>query len=83
MCVNQTETSVKHSKYVHNPIEQGVRWTEKYARDIEKLWKLIPNWLGQVIATIAVVILASGLHGNDSTENIVKMFVFCRRNRNV
>lgn len=62
-CLNQTEMSAKQIKYVFNPMEQGVRWTEKYALDIEKLWKSIPPWMGQVLATIAVFLLASCLHG--------------------
>lgn len=69
-CVNEVETPAQPIKYVFNPMEQGVRWTEKYAGDIEKLWKSLPHWLSQVLATMAVFLLASGLHGiNLKQEN--------------
>lgn len=62
-CVNSAEAHVQQIKYIFNPMEQGVRWTEKYAGDIEKLWKSLPHWLSRVLATVAVLVLASGLHG--------------------
>lgn len=69
-CVNEAESmSAEQIKYGYNPMEHGVRWTEKYGRDIEKFWKLMPNWLGQVLATIAVFLLASGLHGMEWIED--------------
>lgn len=47
----------------YNPMLEGVRWSERYASQIEKLWKFIPNWLGQIFVTIAIFLLASGIQG--------------------
>lgn len=63
--VNQTEPmecSLSHN-VSNNPMEQGVRWTEKYSKEIEKWWTAMPNWMGQALVTIAVFLLASGIHG--------------------
>lgn len=48
----------------YDPMIEGVRWTERYTRRIEQLWKYLPNWLAHTIATIAVFLLASGIQGN-------------------
>lgn len=62
-------TNISDEKFVsklkngYNPLIEGVRWTERYASSIEKFWKRIPNWMGQILVTIAVFILASGIQG--------------------
>lgn len=48
---------------LYNPMIEGVRWTENYAHKLEKLWKIIPTWLSQILGTLAVFLLASGLKG--------------------
>lgn len=47
----------------YNPMVEGVRWSEKYATQIENLWKLIPKWLGQIIIFMSIFLLASGVQG--------------------
>lgn len=47
----------------YDPMIEGVRWTERYHRQIEKVWNYIPKWLAQILATIAVFLLASGIQG--------------------
>lgn len=47
----------------YNPMMEGVRWSERYASRIEQIWKYIPNWLAQIMVTIAIFLLASGIQG--------------------
>lgn len=47
----------------YDPMVEGVRWSERYARRIEHYWNYIPNWLAKILATIAVFLLASGIQG--------------------
>lgn len=47
----------------YNPMAEGVRWIEKYSTKCDKVWKLLPNWVKQLLATLAVFILASGIQG--------------------
>lgn len=65
-CENVEQKTVSFSEKLKNgydPMIEGVRWTEKYARRIEQVWNYIPNWLAQILATIAVFLLASGIQG--------------------
>lgn len=50
-------------KTQYNPMTDGVRWSERYALRIEKIWKFVPNWLAHILATIAIFLLASGIQG--------------------
>lgn len=59
----------------YNPMIEGVRWTERYAEQIDRIWKYIPNWLGQVIVFISIFLLGSGIQGEISiiitNQNII------------
>lgn len=55
----------KKLKNGYNPMMEGVRWSERYASSLERIWKYIPNWLGQMMITIAIFLLASGIQGKD------------------
>lgn len=60
---NESISFSEKLKMGYDPMMEGVRWTERYHRRIEKVWNYIPNWLAQILATIAVFLLASGIQG--------------------
>lgn len=63
---NKNQVDATGAEKLHNefhPMIDGVRWSERYARRIEQIWKLLPNWLTQVLVTVAVFLLASGIQG--------------------
>lgn len=47
----------------YNPMEEGVRWTEKYADNLEKVWKKMPVFVQKLCVVLAVVLLGSSLKG--------------------
>lgn len=49
----------------------AVTWSERYNKTFEKVWAKLPNFIGSFIATAAVFILGSSIHGNffNSTIN--------------
>lgn len=50
-------------KMGYNPMEEGVRWTEKYADDLERLWRKTPGFLQKFIFVLAIALLGSSLKG--------------------
>lgn len=50
-------------KMGYNPMEEGVRWTEKYADNFERFWKKTPVFLQKVIVVVAIALLGSSLKG--------------------
>jgi VanZ family protein len=40
-----------------------VTWSERYNKTFEKVWAKLPNFIGSFIATAAVFILGSSIHG--------------------
>lgn len=61
-------TIVERLKNGYNPMVEGVRWSEKYAMQFENIWRMIPNWMGQLIIFVTIFLLASGIQGMDSTR---------------
>jgi hypothetical protein len=41
----------------------AVTWSERYNKTFEKIWAKLPNFVGSFIATAAVFILGSSIHG--------------------
>lgn len=50
----------------YNPMIEGVRWTERYATQIERIWNHIPNLLRQTIIFVSIFLLASSIQGDIS-----------------
>lgn len=48
----------------YNPMEEGVRWTEKYSDDLEAVWRKTPVFLQKCLVVIAVALLGTSLNGN-------------------
>ncbi|XP_046455157.1 lathosterol oxidase-like [Daphnia pulex] len=42
----------------------AVTWSERYNKTFEKVWAKLPNFIGSFIATAAVFILGSSIHGD-------------------
>lgn len=61
--VNDLSLSEK-LKNGYNPMIEGVRWTERYATQIERLWNYIPNLLKQTIILVSIFLLASSIQGD-------------------
>lgn len=57
-------TILEKFKTGYNPMMEGVVWGERYAAQIEKLWKYVPSWLGQTLVFISIFLFASGIQGN-------------------
>lgn len=53
----------------YNPMMEGVRWAEQYTAHIERVWKYIPNWLGQTLVFISIFLFASGIQGKNVKFN--------------
>lgn len=47
----------------YNPMEEGVRWTEKYSDDLEGMWRRMPVFLQKLCVVLAVALLGSSLKG--------------------
>lgn len=60
---NSEKPFIEKLKNGYHPMTEGVRWTEKYATQLDKIWMKIPKLLGSIIATIAVFLLGSALQG--------------------
>lgn len=61
---NKSKTSFwAKMKTGYNPMEEGVRWTEKYGDDLEKVWKRMPVFVQKLCVVLAVVLLGSSLKG--------------------
>lgn len=57
-------TILNKLKNGYNPMMEGIRWAEQYATQIERLWKYMPNWLGQTLVFISIFLFATGIQGN-------------------
>lgn len=64
--IKMISTILEKFKTGYNPMMEGVRWAEQYATQIERLWKHIPNWLGQTLIFISIFLFASGIQGTMS-----------------
>lgn len=60
---NESITFAEKLRNGYNPMVDGVRWSDRYAIQLEKLWKYMPNWLAKIFVTIAVFVFASGIQG--------------------
>lgn len=47
----------------YNPMIEGVRWTERYADQMDRIWSHIPVWLGKIIVFISIFLLGSSIQG--------------------
>lgn len=47
----------------YNPMTEGVRWTEKYDKALERIWSRIPRIISTTLATIAIFFLGTSMHG--------------------
>lgn len=54
----------------------AVTWTEKYDKQISKVWNVIPDKVAKIIATIAVFLLGISINGN--VFMIIIIFGFLR-----
>lgn len=57
---NSDETVQQNGGYF-DPM--AVTWTEKYSDQIEKVWNILPNFVGQFLATVAIFTLGASLSG--------------------
>lgn len=57
---------------IGNSLVKTLHWTDKCSHLIGKIWNLFPIWFCQLLITIAVFLLASGLQG----VIIFKFFLF-------
>lgn len=66
VAVNEKSENIsvwKKLKMGYNPMEEGVRWTEKYADTLESTWNRIPVFLQKVLVVLAIALLGSSLKG--------------------
>lgn len=66
VAVNEKSENIsvwKKLKMGYNPMEEGVRWTEKYADTLESMWNRIPVFLQKVLVVLAIALLGSSLKG--------------------
>lgn len=56
-------------KSASNPLMDGVRWTERYSKQIERIWRYVPKSLQKVFVFLAIFFLASGIQGNFTVKN--------------
>lgn len=56
-------TVLEKFKNGYNPMMESVRWAEQYATQMDRLWKHIPNWLGQTLVFISIFLFGSGIQG--------------------
>lgn len=64
----KSQSIFEKMKLGYNPMMEGVRWIEKYSELCDKAWKILPNWMKQLFATLAVFLLASGIQGRVDGE---------------
>lgn len=50
-------------KMGYNPMEEGVRWTEKYSENFEGILKRMPLFMQKFIFILVIVLLGSSLKG--------------------
>ncbi len=48
----------------------AVTWTERYAKNLDRIWAKLPNFLGSFIATVAVFFLGATIHGENITLKV-------------
>lgn len=63
----------------YNPMEEGVRWTEKYADDLERIWKKTPVFLQKLLVVLAVLLLGSSLKGEFKIKESFKNGILLRK----
>lgn len=51
------------SKY-WDPLQEGVKWIEKYGEPLEKFFERLPEFISTFVATLAVFTFGSLLRGN-------------------
>lgn len=47
-----------------DPLQEGVKWIERYAEHLEKFFEKLPDFLSTFVATLAVFTFGSILRGN-------------------
>lgn len=72
---NESETFWSKLKRGYNPMEEGVRWTEKYSDDLERMWKKMPVFLQKVCFVTVIALLGSSLKGKSSGLSVVSEIV--------
>lgn len=72
---SDTNSSVwSRLKMGYNPMEEGVRWTEKYADDLERMWRKTPGFLQKFIFVLAIALLGSSLKGEMEVFYLEQIF---------
>ncbi|GAB0097319.1 delta(7)-sterol 5(6)-desaturase erg32 [Sergentomyia squamirostris] len=57
------EREKKSNSWSYNPMTDSVKWTEYCAESLDKIWTKIPNFLGHIIATVAIFVFGATLRG--------------------
>lgn len=47
-----------------DPLQEGVKWIERYAEPLEKFFERLPEFISTFVATLAVFTFGSILRGN-------------------
>lgn len=62
-CHEEEKQEEPEPKY-WDPLQEGVKWIEKYANPLEKFFERLPQFISTFVATLAVFTFGSILRGN-------------------
>lgn len=51
-------------KHGYDPMIEGVRWSERYAERLERMWAKLPGFVGRTLAATAILMLGSSVQGD-------------------
>lgn len=55
--------NIQQNGHIFDPM--AVTWTEKHNASIEKVWNKMPNFVRQVLATVAIFMLGTSMSGKN------------------
>lgn len=70
---NDKVTAEKHSEHdakFWDPMQEGVKWIEKYAEPLEKIYQKLPECIGTMCASLAIFTFGAALRGKYSLNEL-------------
>lgn len=58
-------------KHGYDPMIEGVRWSERCADRLERMWDKLPGFVGRTLATTAIFMLGSSVQGESVHRNAI------------
>lgn len=70
---HENQPFLEKLKHGYHPMTEGVRWSERYADQLERGWSKLPTSLRTVLATVVVFLMGTSIQGCKKKINQLKL----------